>query len=222
MDRIMKGGFQISSTTQTAGTAITAIIPGKRNYITRLTELIYTSGTTQHTLIVMRPIATTTLASAAAAGASTLTLTAVDSGKTSAGVAENLAASDWLAWEQDDGTVDYDVISSINTTTKVVTLTGTNAVAAAAASRVWLFYEPARPVHFAFTPQVALATYYTAYTTRFGNEVGGVAESKIQQWQDPYNYNNSNVSRYCPLLIYCANATAAGRLVAANGYYATT
>jgi hypothetical protein len=217
----INGTFHLSSKTESAGTVITALVAPKKRSITRITELLYTSGTTAHTLTILRPVARTTIASAVTASANTITLTSVGVAlNPSSGAVENLAANDYIAWEQDDGTFDYDIISAINTTTKVVTLTGTAASAAAAGRYVWQFMEVGRASHVILTPQVALATYYTSFTTRFANETAGVCTSGIPKDVDPYNYSQSGIQRYAPLLLHSTNATAAGKIVAVNGYYA--
>ena len=103
-------GVRLGSKTAAAGTAIvrtidpykTAMPPAR--YFTRLSSFSYRAGATAHTLTVMKPIAATTLASAAAAAQPVIALTA-DPG--------SIAANDYLVIEKPDGTFHTAVVLSV-------------------------------------------------------------------------------------------------------------
>jgi len=93
---------------------------------THLTTLLYTTGTTAHAITVMRPLNWTTFAAAVAKNTTAISLT-TDPGLYSTSynyplpgsqtapalVADNaLAAGDYVAYQLDDGTWQYDTIAS--------------------------------------------------------------------------------------------------------------
>lgn len=203
-----RGSFSVESKTASADTAIVALVPPKTKAIARITNIVYRQSTTAHTLRVLKPIAQTTIAATAAASQAVITLTSINAGYNTSGAAENLAANDYLAWENDLGYVEFGIISSINTTTKAVTLAASLAVATGAGKRCWLFYEIGRACHWAVTP--------AASTTNRYESAHGLVDSVLTKQEDAYNYHSGKGR---PLLIYSNNATAAGVLELASGYY---
>ena len=205
--RLYKGGFGVGSFTQTAGTVITAVIPpGGAGAKTRLTKLVYTSGSTAHSLNVMKSQhkALTTAAAAASQADIVLddvsTINEADGGTTT----ETLAANDWVVVKHTDGTYGEYKVSSVSSLT--VTLTSNLVKAVDSGAPVWKMYEPSRPASgkgFAaqvFKPPVSA-------TTSIGSEhsFAAVAESPDDNQ---------------PLLIHSDNGTAAGTILLASGIYA--
>ena len=105
--------FGVGRRTATAGTAILVLIPPKPDRKAKLTYFKYTSGATQHTATVMRPLAKTTVKTTAAGAATSLILTrdpgayaanAVADGRQVPSVADNvIAANDYIVIRRADG-----------------------------------------------------------------------------------------------------------------------
>jgi hypothetical protein len=87
----------VGKLTATAGTAIQALVPPKRNAKTRIAELRYTNSTTAHLLTVLRPLTNTKVGLAALAGQAVIILV-VDPG-TQLVPSRPLAANDWIVLE---------------------------------------------------------------------------------------------------------------------------
>jgi hypothetical protein len=191
MDRLFKGAFHYGVSTATANTAILRLVEPRRNSKARVTSMNYRSGSTAHTLTIMKPVATTTAPAGAAASQADIVLETA-----SPVAAEALAASDYLAWENADGGFNYGVVSSVSGNT--VTLAASLTVAIPAGALVWAFYEVGRATHQVFSPAASV-------TTLLADAIAGVTE--------PPDF-------YQPLLIHSNNATAQSWLVNVSGYHA--
>lgn len=204
--------------TESADTAIKSVVkPGGDGERTKLSKLVYTAQGTAHTLTVLSPLAETYVTTAAAGGATSL-LIARDPGNYSANatldgrptpsVANNLiAANDFILVQQPDGNwlLTQPSAASTSGTTGVVTLTvpalPTGGIAANA--KVYFFGATGDT-----NPQTGEAhptfTLTASVTTTIGDGNGAVAETPNDRQ---------------PLLLYSNNATAAGILEYAYGYY---
>lgn len=191
MDRLFKGAFHYGVTTQSANTAILRLVEPRRNSKARVTSMNYRSGSTAHTLTVMKVVATTTAPAGAAADQTDIVLA---TGSPVSG--EALAASDYLAWENANGGFNFGVVSSLAGST--VTMSANVPVAIPAGALVWAFYEVGRATHQVFSPAASV-------TTLLADAIAGVAE--------PPDF-------YQPLLIHSNNATAQSWLVNVSGYHA--
>lgn len=172
------GGF-----TATAGTRIQAVVPPappqriglrtSKNTFARLSSLIYTSGSTAHTLTVMRPIGKTTLSADAAISQAVINL-AADPGVALVGptgvITKNgdnaLAANDLLVIECPDGTYHLAKVSSV--ATLAITLTANVPTGGLkSGATVWDFgittdKDPYTGLaHPFFVPTVSAKTVYT-------------------------------------------------------------
>jgi len=204
--RSLKGRWQLGSSTEAFGTAIVRVIPPKANGRTVLSLMRYTTAGTAHTLSVLRCQGTTTTTAASSSGGSTITIANVAPAKdlNGASLPENLAASDYLVVENTDGSHNAYLISSINTTTKVVTITGTLAKDVASGANVYAMYEVART---AGIPSIQITT--VASTTEDFPTTGSEGDLGIA----------SSLNSNEPLLIHSNNATATGVLRYACAIY---
>jgi hypothetical protein len=191
MDRLFKGAFHYGVTTANAGTAFLRLVEPRRNSKARVTSMNYRSGSTAHTLTVMKPVGTTVAPEGADKDQKDILL---ENASPFAG--EALAASDYLAWENADGGFNYDTVASLSD--KTVTLTNNVPVDIPPGALVWAFYEVGRSAHQVHSPAAST-------TTLFSDAISGVAE--------PNNF-------YQPLLIHSNNATAQSWLVNVSGYHA--
>ena len=201
--RLFKGSFHLGTKTANAGTAFYAAIPPKSGAYTKIHRLVYTTGTTAHTLSILKAQGKTTTSAAAAASDTALTLTSINPAVDASGasLSENLAASDFIVVQHSDGTWGAYLISAINTTTKVVTI---NALAKAVASGavVYAMHELART-----TGKDSIQITTTASSTQtfetYAPE-GGIASSAGENE---------------PLIVHSNNATAAGSVVHLSAIY---
>jgi hypothetical protein len=191
MDRLFKGAFHYGVTTANAGTAFLRLVEPRRNSKARVTSMNYRSGSTAHTLTVMKPVAVTVAPEGADADQDEILL---ETGSPFTG--EALAASDYLAWENANGGFNFGVVASL--AGNVVTLAANVPIAIPAGALVWAFYEVGRSAHQVHSPAAST-------TTLFSDAISGVAE--------PNNF-------YQPLLIHSNNATAQSWLVNVSGYHA--
>ncbi len=191
-----QGSYSAPRKTANAATVFAALLWPKKNNFSRLTSLTYRTGTTAHQPIVMKVASTrpgvtpaftgfTTFSADAAISQAVMNLTADPAGLTANG---SLLNTHYLAWENSDGTYSFDLISSVSTL--AITMTNNLPVAVKAGGRVWCFGAITESFHF---PIDTLASTILPLT----DANGGLCVS-----------NN----RYEPLLVYSANATAAGFL----------
>lgn len=183
------GGNSLGRVTQSSGTVINRLVPPRRGAFTRVTKIVYTAAATAHTLTAMRSLGTTTLSAAAAASQAVINLTA-DPGPSGNGI----AANDYLAIENDDGTVFLDTVSSVSSL--AITMTTNLATALSAGQRVWFFGVAANTdpkllaAHTAFTLTASVTTTYSEPV------VGVIASHEENE----------------PILLQSNNATNAGTL----------
>lgn len=189
---LFSGSFNYGTVTQTLGTVITRGIAPMRGNLTRLTTLHYVSLGTAHTLTVLKSLGRTTLAAAAAASQAVVVL------RSDPGPSTNLlATSDYCALRQNDGTMLFGTVTWVLGT--LTATFGSNLTAAASAgSDFWMFGVAADQTDYTFKPTVSTRTIYS-------DPISGIMTS-------------GNVDE--PLLIYSNNATAAGVIDLAAGYYA--
>lgn len=215
--------------TDTAGHKLTVLVPPRKNSFTRLLSILYTVGTTAHTLTVLREKARTTTTAAAAGGQAVINL-AADPGKllkgpngTASSVADRgIAANDWLAFELADGTFWFDQVASVSTlaiTLQTNLPSGTaltNPVLAGAV--VWFFGLPGdqNPLDVATvtskgaTPTATASAHpvFDAFAAASGTQqitLGGIAS------EDVAGLCRSPVP-YSPILVQSNNATVAGTI----------
>lgn len=235
------GGFSFPGNTQNAGTVITQGIPpagaqhnpkfiykvvgGRPNWYrtgrTHVTNLIYTTAGTAHTLRIMRPLNWCVVNGAAAINQAVINVT-TDPGlyattykypmpggvSTIAGVADNgIAANDYVAYQLADGTWVFDKVSSVSTLAITMTTSIPNVTGGGVADGSIMFFfgavadkDPATGVaHFAIT-----TTASTNNVDLLGNTPGGF----------------STLHDGDPLFVISDNGTAAGTLIGGSGYYA--
>lgn len=98
------------SSTQAFGTPITRVIPPKSTGRACVGNFKYINSTTAHTLTMMVTLAQTTVASEAASGATTVTLTTIPT----AADGSILAANDYLIMQYEDGSWASFLVSSLS------------------------------------------------------------------------------------------------------------
>lgn len=230
--------YAVPRQTQTAGTAIVALVPPRKWRKTKLTFLQYTSAGTAHTGTIMKELARTTLFAAAAGAAVTLVLNR-DPGKYSTdptmggvgpnppvagqpqgrgitpSVADNLiAANDYIVLALADGTflVTKPSAAVTDSTTGRVTLTVAAIPASGANAGATVWYMG---ITTDLDPQTGVANGAVlkptvSATTVFPN-AAGAGGAVIEQSRRPDS----------PLLIFFDNITAAGTLDMAAANYGT-
>lgn len=188
------GGNGKGKKTQTAGTTIEVLVPPRLRSYTRITRLVYTAQGTAHTITVMRPLATTTVASAASTGQAVVNFTA-DPG--------SIAANDWVAIRTaSDGITRLYKVSSVSTL--AVTMTSNVVVAMAAGDKIW-FFGVAGDTNTAYDGEAHPGFTGTAsVTTTYTDSDGGVVAS--------YAVDH-------PLLVQSNNATNAGTIEQVSWVY---
>lgn len=243
------GFFSVPGNAQVADTVIASLIPPfggpqgsppliystaggnlpnwtRSGILTHLTSIIYTEGTTAHTVYVMRPLNWTTVASAAAAAQAVINITA-DPGifttkyryplpgatPSTAGyytypgrVGNNaIAGGDYCVYQLTDGTWVMDTVSSVSTL--AITMTTNVPTGGVAAGAPFFFFgistdtDPATGTTQPHTLAIASAT-----------------RQNLIQDANSGGYNSLHPGD--PMLFYSGNATAAGTLCEIVGYYA--
>lgn len=186
------GGNGFGSVTAAAGTAITRMIPPRRNAFTRLMKTAYTAAATAHNLVAMRSLGRAKTVGTAAASQAVITL---DVNPSPAG--NTIAASDLVIIRKDDGNLLLGTVSSWNGTTKALTLAANLAVALSAGADVWMMGVAADTdprtgeVHPTFTCAASATT--TLEETTIG-VLGTIDKDE-------------------PILLFSANGTNAGTLL---------
>ena len=237
------GTWAVPSNTANAGTAFDRLIPpyksggggpylakvdgnGRLNQpapaaFSHVSSLIYADTGTSHQVTVMRPLNWTYLTAALASAGTTLALAAdpglystaykypTPGGHLVASVANNaIAANDYVAFQLRDGSWHYSTVASGSgtapvLTTAVPTVTG----GGADAGTVVYFFGISTDKN----PQTNLVHHYwlslagTARLEMLGQGSGGTFAA---------------LNRGDPMIIYSANATNAGTLISASGFYA--
>jgi hypothetical protein len=236
------GTFALPSQTQTAGTAIVAFIPPFRsgagnpplaykldkNQVpiwrqgyTHITQLTYTASTTAHTVVVMRPLNYAMITTAVAANSATVVLDAdpgsystayrydlptAAAGKPSCAANNLIAASDYVAFQLRDGTWHVSAVTSVSGLTLTLTTSTPNVTGGGSDANIPLFFFGASTDTNPQTnaAHVSFLSVASARTDLISNVGFG----------DVPALNSGD-----PLLVYSANATAAGTLSSCVGYY---
>jgi hypothetical protein len=190
-----QGGFTRGYQTATADTLINCLVPPKEGLYTRITTLVYTSGTTAHTLTVLRALGKTYLAAEAAASQAVLTL------REQPVSGNSVAANDYLVWQNTDGSYTFGLVSSASGLT--ITMGSSLSKAAAAGRPVWMMgvLADTHPKDGFAHPQLR-----------------GVASTRVT-WADDVAGVVQSVGANEPLLVQSNNATAAGHLEQVSGAY---
>ena len=195
--------FNLPSATATSGTAIRKIIPGVANSITRINNLIYTSGSTAHTISILRPVATTTADTTTASGGTIINVTSAVTMKAPNSITpELITAGDYLAWVDSTGKFQFDTVFGV--ASNALTMTATLSISAG--QTIWIFGELARATHLTFSPPVSATTVMPL-----------AAQGGIPGQLD----SNSRAGVGDPLIVYSTNVTAAGTIVSVSGEYIT-
>lgn len=197
------GGHHASKLTATAGTAITGLIPPRRGAFTRLCRILFRPGATAHTVTMLKALGQTTLAVAAAASATSITISADPGTGSPSG---NLANSDWICVELDDGSFFLSAISSLSTLTMTV---GALPAAAAAGNRVWTFGVP--------------GDHASSQTTAKPNPITGSSflstASVMNDWGDAGAGICQSLNQDEPMMVHSNNATNAGTIEQVSAAY---
>ena len=168
------GGSSSGKFTQTAGTVIDALVPGKPGFLTRLSKLRYISLATQHTLTIMRTLGTTTLSAAAATGQAVINLTA-DPG--------SIAANDYVVVVDNDGVQHLRKVSSVSVL--AITLTANVPSALSAGNKVYFLGIIGDTGHLQLSPG-------TGATTEYSDDMVGVCETNAKG--EPLVINSGNAT----------------------------
>lgn len=181
--------WPIDHHTETAGTAITELIPPKDNYRANLISLTYTPAATAHDLVLMKAIAKVNLTAASAASDTTLDLSLATFG------GDTLASGDYVVLEHGDGTHGLYLASGLATLVLTV-----NAISKAANSgaEVWIMGAPSDSTYHQTIKSIA-----STRTTHYNGEAGLMATG-----YDIGTYSRDGYGD--PLVIYSANGTNAG------------
>lgn len=188
---------------------------------THVSSLIYTAGTTAHDVVVLRPLNWTYLTEAAGVNDTTVVI-ADDPGVYSTNyryplsgavtkptsVADNaIAANDYVAFQRLDGTWHVSTVASVSGLTVTLNTATPNVTGAGAAKYAMVyFFGVAADVN----PQTGLA--HLAFKS--------TASTKVEFFAQNGSSSACGLNPYDPLIIYSGNATAAGTLNAASGFYA--
>jgi hypothetical protein len=205
--------FSYGKATQSANTAITQLIPPLQHHKTIVTVVQATAGGTAHVLTLLRPLASTTLTAAVAAGSGYVLPLAADPGMLLTypdgkpvpySVYSAINFGDYFALALPDGTFFVDTVLSWDGTRLNLSMNGTLPTnGAAAGARVWWFANPGSvdPLN---PPQPAHAQLDVPAnaTTTFPD-----ADSGLQ----------ATLGHNSPILIHDNNVTAAGVLEFALG-----
>ena len=196
--------FSRGKHTEAFGTAIVEVVPQYLRKVPRIDGFCYTAAGTAHVATVMRPVGETVTSDASSAGLTTLTLESIQPGKTTAGVDEELAAADWVAWRDEDGCYHAGSIASISG--QVITLDVALASDVKAGAKVWGLYEVGRSVH---------RQYDMPISTRV--EIPGPIQAGWDEQDGAKSGRRTGAGDV--LVLHIDNVTAAGQLEWLNGGY---
>jgi hypothetical protein len=193
--------------TQTAGTAIVRMVEPWQNGWTRLTMVRYTCGTTAHTLTLMRPFNVVTFTALGASGQAVVNISADPGHYSLAGTiatADNLiAGGDYVVYEVADGSYVVDTVASVSTLAITMT-TNLPTSGVAIGGRFWWFglaadtnpnNNQANPIYNAVASSVL--------TLGRSDGLCSIPDNRLL---------NVGKGKYQPLILYDANATAAGTI----------
>src|SRR5581483_1491783 len=202
--------------TQSAGTVITRLIEPRAGAFTHLSRLVYTAGTTAHTLTVMRCLNRTTLSADAAGSQAVINLTA-DPGAYSTTGAKNgntvrtannvIAGGDYLVYQAADGSFIMDVVSSVATLAITMT-TSLPTGGAKSGAPVWFFGVPGDT-----NPNDAQANPTWNLFASTTTVLGGLPGDGVAGFTGTFDGLLLGMTGvYEPLIIYSNNASNAGTL----------
>lgn len=200
------GQFSIDLVTQPANTAIAALIPPKYTVRAVLTRLHVEVGTTAHTWFVMQPQGQTVVAVNAAAGQNVFTL------REQPAPSNPVAANDYLAWTNPDGTSSFDIVQSVSGLT--ITLTNNLPVALLGVGP-----NPLTPVWFFGAPGDTNARTHQPHPSFRAPAAGSGTQDVIHQAGTDLGCVVQGLQESEPMLIYNANPTVQGYLRNASGVY---
>lgn len=206
--------------TAAAGSGIAILVEPMPNAYTAITNIVATVGTTAHTVTVMRPIGSTTLASATAAGTSGLVLSAdpgnyvSTSGSNARGVTYStsgnaIAANDYVVIETPDGAFFMTYILAGTVYNALQMKDNAPAITGLAAGAKCWFYGIAtdtNPVDAQAHP--AFNTVVSTSGQTIGNTAGEANGTLVQSF-----------GKYEPLIVRQDNATVAGTIERVNAIW---
>ena len=195
--------FQLDYHTESSGTVILDVVPPLPGYRAEINSMVYECAGTAHTLVLLRPVASSTVATRASASA----LEVVQVGamrNPSTGAVEDQTLNDYIVYETRDG-VHYAerVVSATDTT---LTLANALADVVDPGSTVWYFGELARATHSTFECNTSVTNSFDRLTFQSG----------IDSSMDQYNIRSGIGD---PLLFQSENIAAAGALRTMSGKY---
>lgn len=235
------GSWGVSGNTASSGTAFTRFVPphngGGRggppiykvnpvtgelvgpNAITYINSILFSCGSTAHDVVVMRPLNWTYITEAVTANDTTIVMAAdpgaystaykypLSGGATKpACVANNtIAGSDYVAFQLRDGTWHFSLVTSVSSLTLTLTTATPNVTGGGCDKYTPLYFFGAAGDS---NPQTGAAHLYFSAT----------ASTRQSLLQDGAFVGALNAGD--PLILYCANATAASTLIGATGFYA--
>jgi len=194
--------FNLPSATESAGTLIQQIVPGAAGLIAKINSLTYTSGSTAHTVTILRATASTSVDGRAAADQKVVSLSSPTMRTVNAASTENVAIGDYLAFLDEKGKYVFDVVAGVAGAAMTMTVNLTTAIGDGSA--VWIFGEIGRASAIALTPPVSA-------TTTIPLAVAAGIPGQLD--------TNSRLGTGDPMLISSTNATAAGVIVSVSGDY---
>lgn len=196
------------------------MIPAPRS-ITHVSSLIYAAGTTAHDVVIMRPLNWTYITEAVTANDTTVVLAAdpgaystaykypLPNGTTKpANVANNaIAGSDYVAFQLRDGTWHVSAVTSVSSLTLTLTTATPNVTGGGCDANTVLYFFG---VSTDSNPQTGLPHLYLTST----------ASTRVSFFSGQGPDSAAALNPGDPLIIYSANASNAGTLICASGYYA--
>lgn len=196
-------------TVAAAGTVINRLVEPMRNASTVIAHLTYQQGVTLHTITIMRPLGSTTVASAASANQAVINITA-DPGVYASGtrIANNaIAANDYVVYRCSDGTFVLDTVASVSSLAITMT-TNVPSMGVPAGAPFWFFgtINDTNPCDSQSHPKFIMAPGYNGTLTSSnrihlgdqpGDSIAGVLAS---------------FGLYEPLIIQSDNVTTTGTI----------
>lgn len=195
--------FTLPSATAAFGTEIWSVVPSYQSMIPRIQSIVYTSDTAQHTITVMRAVATTVANNRASASQAVIEFSNIGAmTNPNSSVKENVAANDFVVFVDDDGKQVADKVASVAGNN--VTMTSALSTPVPEGAKIYIFGEVGRATHLQFSPPVSTTATLNVLAQ------GGI----------PGQLDTNNITgEGHPMIVHSDNVTAAGTIVACNGYY---
>ncbi len=172
------------SLTQTAGTVITRLIPPRTSLRARITDMIYTAGTTAHTVSIMPTLVEGQITQDANSGQAVINVDTIPTNPFDSGI---LAGSDWVSFKYEDGTWEHTTVSSVSAA--AITLVANLSRNVDANTKIYYHFAPADHTNRRITAAASA-------TLNIANGNVCTAPTKSQ-----------------PIIVHSDNATVAGTLV---------